>query len=63
MGLNLKKDLRLQVGFVAAEMLPESLRSNLEDRFGMIIRQSYGTADIGLSRLRMQGEKRDAYPR
>jgi phenylacetate-CoA ligase len=31
---------------VAAEMLPESLRSKLEEKFGMIIRQSYGTADI-----------------
>ncbi|MFH1135221.1 MAG: AMP-binding protein [Pseudomonadota bacterium] len=47
MGLNLKKDLNLRVGFVAAEMLPESLRAELEDRFGMLIRQSYGTADIG----------------
>jgi len=47
MGLDLKKDLNLRVGFVAAEMLPESLRSKLEGRFGMIIRQSYGTADIG----------------
>ncbi len=47
MGLNLKKDLRLEVGYMAAEMLPEILRSDLEKRFGMIIRQSYGTADIG----------------
>jgi phenylacetate-CoA ligase len=47
MGLDLKKDLHLRVGFVAAEMLPESLRSKLEERFGMTIRQSYGTADIG----------------
>ncbi len=47
MGLDLRKDLHLQVGFVAAEMLPESLRSRLEEKFGMIIRQSYGTADIG----------------
>jgi phenylacetate-CoA ligase len=47
MGLNLKEDLNLQVAFVAAEMLPESLRSKLEEKFGMIIRQSYGTADIG----------------
>jgi len=47
MGLDLRKDLNLQVGFVAAEMLPESLRSKLEEKFGMIIRQSYGTADIG----------------
>ena len=46
MGLDLKKDLNLQVGFVAAEMVPESLRSKLEERFGMIIRQGYGTADI-----------------
>ena len=46
-GFDPKKDLNLRVGFVAAEMLPESLRSKLEDKFGMIIRQSYGTADIG----------------
>ena len=47
MGLDLKKDLNLKVGFVAAEMLPESLRSKLEEKLGMIIRQTYGTADIG----------------
>lgn len=46
MGLDLKKDLILRVGFVAAEMLSESLRSELEERFGMVIRQGYGTADI-----------------
>lgn len=46
MGLDLKKDFNLQVGFVAAEMVPESLRSELEVRFGMTIRQGYGTADI-----------------
>ncbi len=47
MGLDLRKDLNLQVGFVAAEMVPESLRNKLEEKFGMIIRQGYGTADIG----------------
>jgi len=47
MGLDLKKDLNLRVGFVAAEMLPESLRLKLEEKFAMTIRQSYGTADIG----------------
>ncbi len=47
MGLDCLKDLNLQVAFVAAEMLPESLRSKLEEKFGMMIRQSYGTADIG----------------
>ena len=45
-GFDLRKDLSLRVGFVAAEMLPESLRSKLEDKFGMIIRQTYGTADV-----------------
>ena len=47
MGLDCRKDLNLQAAFVAAEMLPESLRSKLEEKFGMRVRQSYGTADIG----------------
>jgi len=47
MGLDLRKDLNLQVAFVAAEMLSESLRLKLEEKFGCILRQSYGTADIG----------------
>ncbi len=47
MGFDLKKDLNLKVGFVAAEMLPESLRNSLEEKFGMVIRQTYGTADVG----------------
>jgi phenylacetate-CoA ligase len=47
MGLNPKKDLALKVAFVAAEMLPESLREGLELEAGLLIRQSYGTADIG----------------
>jgi phenylacetate-CoA ligase len=47
MGLDLKEDINLRVGFVAAEMLSESLRSKLEEKFGMVIRQSYGTADAG----------------
>lgn len=45
-GFELRKDFSLRVGFVAAEMLPESLRAELEGRFGMTIRQGYGTADI-----------------
>ncbi|MFH1058539.1 MAG: AMP-binding protein [Pseudomonadota bacterium] len=47
LGLDLQKDLNLQVAFVAAEMLPESLRASLQQRLGMLIRQSYGTADVG----------------
>lgn len=47
MGYELQRDLYLEVGFVTGEMLPESLRSELEESFGMIIRQGYGTADVG----------------
>jgi phenylacetate-CoA ligase len=47
MGLDPKKDLKLQTAFVAAEMLPESLRDRLETQLGVMVRQSYGTADIG----------------
>jgi phenylacetate-CoA ligase len=47
MGLDLRRDLKLEVGFVAAEPLPESLRTELEERFDMIVRQAYGTADVG----------------
>lgn len=46
-GLDLKKDFRLKVAFVAAERLTESLRSELEERFNMQVRQGYGTADVG----------------
>ncbi len=46
-GYDLQNDLQLKVGFVAGEMLPESLRSELEHSFGMLIRQGYGTADVG----------------
>jgi len=37
----------LQVALVAGEMLPESLRSRLEEEFGVRVRQAYGTADAG----------------
>lgn len=47
MNFNLKKDLFLKTAFVAAEMLPESLRDRLESALGIMVRQSYGTADIG----------------
>jgi phenylacetate-CoA ligase len=46
-GLDPAKDFGLRVGFVAAERLPESLRTEVQDMFGMIIRQGYGTADAG----------------
>jgi phenylacetate-CoA ligase len=46
-GLDPRKDFVLRVAFVAAERLTESLRSEVQDMFGMIIRQGYGTADVG----------------
>ncbi len=37
----------LRVGFVIAEMLPDSLRRRLQDQFGVRVSQGYGTADVG----------------
>ncbi len=47
MKYSLKKDLKLKTAFVAAEMLPESLRQEIESSLNITVRQSYGTADIG----------------
>ncbi len=47
MGVDLQGDLNLEVGFVSAEMLPEGLRQRLEEKFGMIVRQGYGTVFTG----------------
>jgi phenylacetate-CoA ligase len=40
--------LPFQVAQVAAEPLPESLRRHFEDEYGILTRQGFGTADIGL---------------
>jgi phenylacetate-CoA ligase len=47
MGLNLRKDLYLEVAFVTGEKFSEKLRANLEKKFDIIMRQGYGTADVG----------------
>jgi len=47
MNLDLKKDIFLEKGLVGAEMLPESLRSRLQDKLEMSIRQAYGTVFLG----------------
>jgi phenylacetate-CoA ligase len=47
MSLDLKKDLSLKVGFVGAEMFPESLRQKLEEKVEIFVRQAYGTVDVG----------------
>jgi phenylacetate-CoA ligase len=46
-GLDPRSDFSLRVAFVAAERLTSSLRAELEDRFGITVRQGYGTADVG----------------
>jgi len=46
-GYDLQRDFGLEVAFVAAERLPESLRRGLESDLGMLVRQGYGTADVG----------------
>ncbi len=47
MHLDLKKDLHLKVAFVGAEMFPESLRQRLEGKLEILLRQVYGTVDVG----------------
>ncbi len=47
MHLDLKKDFHLKTAFVGAEMFPESLRQKLEGKLEILIRQAYGTVDVG----------------
>lgn len=47
MGLDLKKDLFLKRAMVGAERLPESLRSRLQQKLDLTIRQTYGTVFLG----------------
>jgi len=46
-GFDLRKDFSLKKAYVAAEPLSEALRAEVEDMFGLTIRQGYGTADVG----------------
>ncbi|MGD9038959.1 MAG: AMP-binding protein [Desulfobacteraceae bacterium] len=47
MGLDLKKDLCLETALVSAEMLSESLRSRIQSKMEMAVRQVYGTVFLG----------------
>ncbi|GAB6036318.1 AMP-binding protein [Fundidesulfovibrio butyratiphilus] len=47
LGLNLRKDLFVEVAFVTGEKFSEKLRNTLEKKFDLIMRQGYGTADVG----------------
>ena len=46
-GLNLRKDLFLEVAFVTSERLSEKIRNQMEKKYDIIMRQGYGTADVG----------------
>ncbi len=46
-GIDLRKDLFLEVAYVTNERLTEKMRSQLEKKFDIIVRQGYGTADVG----------------
>ena len=46
-GIDLRKDLFLEVAFVTSERLTEKMRTQLEKKFDIIVRQGYGTADVG----------------
>ncbi|MDR0827053.1 MAG: AMP-binding protein [Desulfovibrio sp.] len=46
-GINLRKDMFLEVAFVTGEKFSEKTRNQLEKKFDMIMRQGYGTADVG----------------
>jgi len=47
MRLDPRKDLYLQAAFVGAEMFPESLRRKMEGKLDILMRQTYGTVDVG----------------
>ncbi len=47
MHLDPQKDLHLEATFVGAEMFPESLRNKLESKLNLLVRQGYGTVDVG----------------
>jgi phenylacetate-CoA ligase len=47
LGIDLRKNLSLEVCFLTIERLTEGMRNSLEKRFGMVARQGYGTAEVG----------------
>ena len=46
-GLNLRKDFFVEVAFVTGEKFSEKMRNQIEKKFDCIMRQGYGTADVG----------------
>lgn len=48
-GLNLRKDLFLEVAFVTGERLSEKIRGQMEKKYDIIMRQGYGMAMVAAS--------------
>jgi phenylacetate-CoA ligase len=46
-GLDVKRDLSLEVSFLTIELLTDTMRKSIENRFDMMARQGYGTAEVG----------------
>ncbi len=46
-GLDPRQDFALEVAFTTAEPLPDSLRTKVEEMFGLRLSQGFGTADCG----------------
>ncbi len=46
-GVDVRKQLRIEVALLIAEMLPESMRQRFMRDYHIIARQAYGTADVG----------------
>jgi len=47
LGYDVKRDFALRRASVTAEMLPESLRRELEDKYGINVVQDFGIAELG----------------
>jgi phenylacetate-CoA ligase len=47
MGINPTEEFKLEISFLLAEMLPESMRKRFIEDYHIIGRQAYGTADVG----------------
>lgn len=47
LGLDPRRDLNLKAAFSTAEPLPDSLRNKVEEMFGLVLRQGFGTAETG----------------
>lgn len=47
MGLDPGRDFHLRAALVGAEMLPETLRNRIQEKFNITVNQTYGTVFIG----------------